>query len=317
MFHRIVENILSKHGIELKDIEFNHYHINYNNYKDSIQNSIKESMYEKAEELDNYFENLSVDDIKKVLNETDNTQRRKRDLVKINCIAKFYVGVIQKRMLNDFDFYIPQPHGIRYYKMPKELPDLCLTLINNKGMGIFDGDKNIIFLCILNDDGTYDANNMINLISNNVLYQVIVHELTHWLDFNDAKAKSELFFNRDKNSYGNDPKEINAFTNQIIKYIESFLKQTAVDLKNEADKNHKKRPYTWKQATFDAINELLSEAWKETSGALKNISDSNLKKMYRTIYEYFYDKYFKQYISNNSNPDQYNEVLKAISKENK
>ena len=108
-FRKIVENILSKHGIELKNIESNHYHLNYDKYKDSIQNSIKESMYEKADELDRYFESLSAKDIKKTLNETDNTQRRKRDLTKINCIAKFYVGVIQKRMLNDFDFYIPQP----------------------------------------------------------------------------------------------------------------------------------------------------------------------------------------------------------------
>lgn len=316
-FRKIVENILSKHGIELKNIESNHYHLNYDKYKDSIQNSIKESMYEKADELDRYFESLSAKDIKKTLNETDNTQRRKRDLTKINCIAKFYVGVIQKRMLNDFDFYIPQPYGIRYYKMPNELPDLCLAPVNDKGIGIFDGDKNIIFLCVLNDDGTYDANNMINLISNNVLYQTIVHELTHWIDFNDSKAKSELYFNKNKKSYADDPNELNAFTNQIIKYIDVLLKQTVVDLKNEADKDHKKRPYSWKQATFDAINELLSEAWKEMSEALKNISDNNLKKMYRTVYEYFYDKYFKQYISDHSNPDQYNEVLKNISKENK
>ena len=318
-WREIVENILKENNVNLYDIEtVNLISFPYNTeINQEIENRyIKEQMLKISDEIETYLENTTAQDIRKILKETDNTAKRERDLNIINRTTKLINGFLENFILNDKDFYKPKQDGQIYFKTSDLFPDICLAPKNQKGVASYDINNDVIYIYVLNDDGTYNQFELAELIDSDSIKSVLDHEFTHKVDKLDRLAASKPFkiiADTHTPEYSNNENEINAITNQIITYIENDLKQTATNIKNNRSKGLKQ--YSWKQAISDAINLLLSDLYKQPIGkTLDRMTDDNLKKMYRTIYEYFYKKYFRQYILPNA--EQYNQELKNINKDN-
>jgi len=269
-----------------------------------------------AMEMANYLNTITPHKIRQILIETDNTVKRTADLAKIKRISNTINGVLQNLVINTLNFNIPQPNHQRFIKTIDGIPDICL-IPKEKGKAAGYNLKNdIIYLYILNKDGTYNPIDLINSIANNSIKNAIEHEMTHQIDWTDSKAASRPFkIAKTTNTpeYSDNENEINAITNQIITYIEDNLKQTATNIRTIKSKPYK--IYPWPNAITDGINLLLSDLYKtDFKNTLNNMSDENLHRMYRTIYEYFYKQLLNQYKIDN--PDQYNAELKQLDKFN-
>ena len=315
----IVENILRENDVNLYDIEsVNSTGFTFDSLLDQEAENryIKEQMLKISDEIETYLENIMAEDIKKILKETDNTPKREHDLNIINRTSKLINGFLENFVLNDKDFHKPKQNGQIYFKTNELFPDICLAPKNQKGVAAYDIVNDIVYIFVLNDDGTYNPFELAELIDNYSIKSALDHEFTHKVDKLDRQAAGKTFKtvpNTHNFRYSNNENEINAITNQIIAYIEKDLKQTATDIRN--NKTNGLKQYSWKQAISDAINLLLSDLYKQPIGkTLDRMTDDNLKKMYRTIYEYFYKKYFRQYILPNT--EQYNQELKNINKDN-
>lgn len=270
-----------------------------------------------AVEMANYLNTITPYKIRQILIETDNAVKRTADLAKIKRISNTINGVLQNLVINTLNFNIPQPNHQRFIKTINGIPDICL-IPKEKGKAAGYNLKNdIIYLYILNEDGTYNPIDLINSIANNSIKNAIEHEMTHQIDWTDSKAAGKSFkITKTTNTpeYSNNDNEINAITNQIITYIENDLKQTATNIRTIKSKPYK--IYPWPNAITDGINLLLSDLYKtDFKNTLNNMSDENLHRMYRTIYEYFYKQLLNQYKIDN--PDQYNAELKQLDKFNK
>lgn len=317
-WRKIVENIFNKNNLyDIESIESISFTPNSKFDQNHENKYVKEQMLEISSEIETYLENITPQDIRNILKETDNTAKREHDLNIINRTSKLINGYLENFVLNDNDFYKPKPNGKIYFKTNNLFPDICLSPKNQKGVAGYDITNDIVYIYVLNNDGTYNPVELIQLITNDSIKSVLDHEFTHRVDKLDKQTAGKSFktiTNTHTSEYSNNENEINAITNQIIAYIESDLKQTATNIRN--NKTNGLKQYSWKQAISDAINLLLSDLYKQPIGkTLDRMTDDNLKKMYRTIYEYFYKKYFEQYIL--PNQDQYNQELKNIDKNNK
>lgn len=319
-WEKIVENILQENNINLRDIETidsKSYLKYYQELNQEIENKyIKEKLKETRNEFNTFLENITAKDIRKKLEETDNTPKREHDIAWIKTLSNTVDGYLQHFVSNNVYFNQPRKDGIIYFKTIPQFPDIYLMPKTDKGIASYNFKDDIIEIYVLNQDGTYNPVEFAKDLSEKSIFNALIHEFTHKLQKNDKYAKGKPFKatdNTHSKEYSNNENEIDAFTNQIIVYIEDNLKDLASDIRLNRSKGLKQ--YSWKQAISDAINLLLSDLYKQPIGeTLKRMDDNNLKKMYRTIYEYFYARYFKQYIIDN--PDQYNQELKSINKDN-
>lgn len=318
-FREIVESIIKRKHFSLYNVEtvgFRSFNFNTQFDHETENKIIEEQMLTIADEMELYLETLTAQNVRTIFIETDNTAKREHDLNIINRTSRLINGFLENFIAGDDNYNKPKQNGQIYFKTTKLFPDICLAPRSHRGVASYDMDNDVVYIFVLNADGTYNPLELADLISNDSIKNVLDHELTHKVDKLDRKSASKSFgttVNTHTSEYANDKNETNAITNQIITYIEKDLRQTATDIRNNKSKGLKQ--YSWKQAISDAINLLLSDLYKQYFGKiLDRMTDDNLKKMYRTIYEYFYKRYFEQYILPNS--DQYNQELKNIDKDN-
>lgn len=314
-FKQLVETILKEQDLyDIESIDTTSFLLNYQTTIDN--ESIKRQINKAYNKISNYLDNITPQEIRKILTEKNNTKKRIYDIKEIEKKANLINNCLMYYASTNTDFLTPKSNAHIKLKTIPSLPNIILAPKNNQGVASYDFNNDELYIYILNSNGTYNPVDFIDLLANNNIYNILVHELTHKQDFQDTISKSSPFkispttHNKD---YSNNPHEVEAFTNQIISYIESNLRTVATNIRNA--KSKAPAMYPWKNAISDAINQLLNELYNTSFGnVLKNMSDNTLKKLYRTIYEYFYERYFIQYLQTNT--EQYNQELKNIDKNN-
>lgn len=189
------------------------------------------------------------------------------------------------------------------------LPNFYLDKRNVDTYGKWLPKLNAIVLYILDD--TYNIDDITKQYISNILENVLIHELAHY--YNDSAKKGTgrslriQNYNSNNQAYYNDKEEMDAITKELENTIYTDLKQTLDFAKQTLTIDD--------QCNF--INDALrSELYyyknnknSEFNKFLTNLTQENLKKVYKDIYNYCINEYLKSF-----NPYQNNLGKKLKSK---
>jgi len=150
------------------------------------------------------------------------------------------------------------------------------------------------------------------------LENILVHEITHWVDFMRTEGKIRFNTEDDLKNYYNCDAELNSFTNEILSYIE----QEGRKIKSN-------------KSVREIVNEVIrSYNFNNRFGELLNyLTVKNKKKLIKRIYDYFdkfgnlleciqerfdlyeYNKYFYILYENYYEKNNMKELYESIHKE--
>lgn len=263
-----------------------------------------ESKYKK--ECLRLIENITEDNILQQLSE------RRVDIDKyINNRARSLFLEVRAAIINyqinpkqNISHFFKLNHGFGYIPFESDLPKIIIIQRKKHTPAVYLPDKKCIAAYLLNDKFEFDKESYI--IIDEQLEKSFAHELTHYWDVDTAAGRGIHFkaagkFNS-KNivPYVNNQSEKSAFTKEVelevLNYIEDPRLFTILSILPDEEQREELH-----NIINDVIYKIKSED-KDTLGpVLNNLSNKKLHQLYRDVYEYCVEEFFKLKGTSNKN----------------
>lgn len=232
------------------------------------------TLEEKKADLDRYYLNISN-----------------------NLCNELKIAIIEYENTNKSNNFIITKNGWKFIpNNQKELPEIYLAKRkNNDELAEWIRKLNCIVLFILDDNNQID--NITKQCISTKLENALAHELTHY--FTDSRALSSgrsVSIPTDPNNqkkYYNDKNEIEAYTKSLENFVFTNVKNNLPILHSgiviEDQVN------LLGTILNNTLNTCKTAKTNDFYKFLNNLTENNLKKVYKDIYQYVIDEYIKNF----------------------